>query len=150
MMNNSYNNYDKEINSLLCNNKSINFFNMFCITFEDYCVIIFDLIVILVCAIIFAITYYVRYNYDLKKETTVKTTNNFCLLGQGALSCFYTINNNNNHKTMFNSKSKKNSSVKNLKNVNDKNNNYELKCNYCKKKVELSYSNTINKLIDTN
>ena len=112
------------------------------------CILNIDILIIIINLItIFLILTWTFINKNLKNKSIPKTINvkgNFCLLGEGALSCFYTNENN----LKVNSKVKKSSkNVSQSSGDRHEKNNSELKCNICGRKVELSYSNTLSKLV---
>lgn len=111
------------------------------------CILNIDMLIIIINLItFFFILTWTFINKNLKNKSIPKTINvkgNFCLLGEGALSCFYT--NENSLKVSKLKKSSKN--VSQSSGDRHEKNNSELKCNICGRKVELSYSNTLFKLV---
>ncbi len=124
------------MDNLSCNDKQYYLF-FFCISYEDLFLIIINIIAVLVITVWLLI-----HKFLLRKEKfkSIYIKSNFCLLGEGVLSCFY-INESSNK---VNTRKKATKGVSEVK--NDKN-NFELKCVFCGRTVDLSYQNTISKLM---
>lgn len=115
-----------------------------CINYEDYILIYFNLLVVVGVCTAMLIRNLIYYN--TKQKTSLQVNNNFSLLVDGPLGEFYTIC-NNQPKQANNKKKVQGKSVEKEKNQVC---NSELKCNVCSRSIELSYQNTINKLLTNN
>lgn len=116
-----------------------------CISFEDYYLILLNIIVIT--SLILGVIIRLLIDYNKRKNLKINITNSFCLLGEGPLSCFYSI-----FTTQTKSHNNKKKAHKNINqsDKNNNNNNNELKCNNCSRTLELTYHNTLPKLINNN
>jgi uncharacterized protein YktB (UPF0637 family) len=130
------------IDTITCLDKQIYLLNL-CIANEDMFVICFNCLII-VSLFIWLI---IKRIIDSKKSKNLSVTvkNNFNLLGEGPLSCFYSTNHLQPKQATV--KKKTNTSGKNMHDKLEKGSNSELKCTKCGRTVELTYQHTINKLV---
>jgi hypothetical protein len=120
-----------------CGDKKVNLGNL-CISFEDYYMIILNVVV----GIILTIVLYIK--IEARKSVQNKTVDvryNFTPLGEGPLNYFYSTST-----VQQKSSTSKKKVANKITNVMEKNLNNELKCNSCNRTVELSYQYTLAKL----
>ena len=124
------------MNNISCSDKQI-FFFYFCISYEDLIMISLNLIALVL------ITLWIIFHKIINNKSKFKAIhirNNFCLLGEGALSCFYTTDNSQQKNT--------NAKKKNIKPTDKvEKNNFDLKCVTCGRSVEITYQNTLSRLM---
>lgn len=122
----------------VCNEKSIKI-GKFCLSNDDYGLIIMNLITITIVLIAF----YLIKLYDKSKNLSINVKNNFTPLGEGLLSNFYTAS-TTQQKNTTTKKKVQSKTVNQI--IPEKNSSNELTCNQCKRPVEVSYQFSMHKL----
>mmetsp|Transcript_13824 Transcript_13824/g.14376 ORF Transcript_13824/g.14376 Transcript_13824/m.14376 type:complete len:132 (+) Transcript_13824:3-398(+) len=124
-----------------CPDKQKLFYKM-CINSEDFYILVINIIIITGVVISLSITKFLE--YKKKKNLSIQVTNPFCILGEGALSSFYSICSSQPKATTSKKKVQNKANAEKAEKNNF--NNCELKCNQCSRSVELTYHNTLGKL----
>lgn len=125
-----------------CPEKQKSFLKM-CINQEDYYIIILNILVLISVIIGVIVKFIIDYNH--RNNLSIEITQGFFLLGEGPLNYFYSIF--STQPKVVNSKKKLQNKIGNDKTDKSVISNCELRCNQCNRTLELSYHNTISKLV---
>jgi len=113
-----------------------------CMSTDDFYLMIFNIVVI---TTLLSIIYIRKILFRSKENLSMGLKNHFTLLGEGALSCFYTAS-NNQQKNLNAKKKLTNKSMPSGPIPIEKHSNNELKCNICQLPLEVTYQYTLSKL----
>lgn len=124
-----------------CKDKGFKIGN-FCISNEDYIIILLNILVGIVVGVIF----YSKIILNKSNNMSVLVKHNFTPLGEGPLANFYSTSVTQQKNVTTKKKLQTKSTIQNLTVVEKPTNNNELKCNVCSRSVEVSYQFTMPKI----
>jgi len=123
-----------------CEEKGI-FIGNVCVNTDDFYLIIFNIFVL---STLLSIIYIRKILFRNKENLSIGLKNNFTLLGEGALNCFYTTS-SSQQKNLSTKKKLPNKQIPSGPVQMEKHNN-ELKCNVCQQPFEVTYQYTLSKV----